>query len=430
MGQIIIKNFAKIFWLACLLLLSVLVFWQVTLAGDQSKTSEFFVGSYPGSLSSTTDFPFNFLFGDDLTGVSNPVKSAFFIVSGVYTGGGSLELMLDSDPASARTFNLPSVSKPTDFSLSYRDLSGKLEHTSAGVYNHTLNINLSGVTTSGLSAKLETTHQFAPKACVDGPSTNQKVKTSEFFVAGQTASFDSSVSLPVSIYIGDDLSDINDPVKSFHLAISGVYTGGGNFSALLSNDGLGTSTDFYLPNVSTPTNFSFVYRDKEEIVSPVSAGTYNYLFDIALSGPTISNLAVKAVMTHRYKPVSCGAGYPPYGDLISAVFDLTSQTDGPAYNSVMWKGKLGGASFDQGHVKFQFAASDNSTGPWNYVGGTTCSISDWYEVEAGVPIEIACYDDLNNKRYFRYKVRLCSDDCIMGGTETPQVDEVVLSWSP
>jgi hypothetical protein len=408
--------------------------FQVVFAGDQIKTSDFFVGTYAGSLSTNTDFPFVIYLGDDLTGVSGPVKSALFSISGVYTGGGSLQLQIDSDPASARTFMFPTVSNPTDFDFIYNDFAGKLNHSSAGVYSHTLNIIPSGITISNLGAKLNTTHQFAPTSCADGQPTNQKVKTSEFFVGSYTSSFDGSaeaiVSAPFSVYIGDDISGIANPIKSFYFVVSGVYTGSGTLDMSIGNLGAGTTTSFSLANSTNPKNFSFIYNDSYGQINPTSAGTYNYNLNLGISGPTVSNLAIKAVMTHRYKPVSCGSGYPPYGDLVSTVFDSTANADGPAYNSIMWQGKLGGASLDQGKVKFQIAASDSSSGPWNYYGGSTCGSNDWYEAAPDTAIELVCHPQVNNKRYFRYKIRICSNDCTLSGTETPQVDGVIVNWSP
>jgi hypothetical protein len=421
------KISGTIIFITLLILVSL---FQIVFAGDQIKSSEFFVGSYTGSLSSNTDFPFSMYLGDDLTGVSSPVKDASFSVSGVYTGSGSLQLQIDSDSSTIKTFTFPNAAQPKDFHLVYRDSSGILGHTSAGIYSHTLNVIPSGITISNFGAKLSTTHQFAPATCVDGQPTNQKVKTSEFFVASYSNSINSNVVLPFSVYIGDDISGITNSVKSFYFSVSGVYTGSGNLSMLISDDGSGTSTSFYLPNVGSPTNFNFIYKDIDGKINPTSAGNYNYNLNLGVSGPTVSNLAVKAVMTHRYKPVSCGVGYPPYGDLISTVYDSTANADGPAYNSIMWKGKLGGASMDQGQVKFQIAAADSSSGPWNYTGGVTCGSNDWYEAVAGSSVELTCHPQVNNKRYFRYKIRICADDCIIGGADTPQVDDVIVNWSP
>jgi hypothetical protein len=415
-----------------MLLLAIIILspiYYVVLAGDQIRSNVFVVdsGSQEAQISSAIDLPVTYYIGNDLSGVTNAAKRAFFRVSGVYTGGGSIQFKIDSDNATAKTFTLPSVSRPTDFEFIYSDDSGHINPTSAGSYNRILNIMPSGVTISGLAAKLELTYQFAPTTCVDGASSNEKVKTTEFFV-GQDNGILSSTMMPFTIYLGDDLTGITNPVKSVYFLVSGVYTGSGTLS--ITNDSSGTSTVFSLANVSVATNFNLLFKDKYNLINPTSAGSYSYNLYLNPSGPTISNVSVKAIVTHRYKPAGCGAGYPPYGDLVSTVYDSTANSSGPAYNSILWKGQLGGPSFDQGLVRFQVAAADNSTGPWNFVGGATCGSNDWYEASANTAIELGCFSDLNNKRYFKYKIRICADDCISGGTVTPQVDDVVVNFSP
>ena len=99
---------------------------------------------------------------------------------------------------------------------------------------------------------------------------------------------------------------------------------------------------------------------------------------------------------------------------------------------------------ESGKVRFQLATSDcpnaqtnpptcTTAGTWNFVGGTTCSSSDWYTATTpDVPVEITCsalYH--NNQRYFKYKVELCSaSDCVSNGQISPQVTDVGVGWSP
>ena len=122
---------------------------------------------------------------------------------------------------------------------------------------------------------------------------------------------------------------------------------------------------------------------------------------------------------------------PPTGDLTSVTFD-TGIAD-PAYNSIVWKGTLPATT----RVRFRLAASDVSTGPWgdaDFIGsdGVSCGSAYWYEPGgADVPVELGCFSNFNNKRYFRYKVQLCSNsDCSTGGMQTPTVTDVIVNWSP
>lgn len=419
------KRLLKLLFLTIFLLSPL---YYIVLAGDQIRSNVFLVGngSQTGQISTPIDLPVSLFIGNDLTGVTNPIKRSFFRISGVYTGGGTIQFKINGETITAKDFVLPNVTRPTDFEFIYRDDSGLINPTSAGSYDYILNVIPSGVSVSGLAAKLEVTYQFAPTPCVDGDSNNQKIKSVEFYV-GQLSSLSTDASLPVSVYIGDELLGVNNPVKSAYFVVSGIYTGSG---ALSFNIDSASSNSFSLAGVTNPTNFNLIYKDKDNFINPATSGNYNYNLNISQLGLNVSNLNIKLILTYRYKPVSCGVGYPVYGDLVSAVYDSTSNSDGAAYNSIMWRGVLGGATFDQGRVLFQLAAADNSAGPWNFIGGSTCSVSDWYDSVSDSPVKLECYDDFNNKRYFRYKVRICSDDCLVSGISTPVVDEVIINYSP
>jgi hypothetical protein len=350
-----------------------------------------------------------------------------FRVNFIYTGSGSIQFKIDGDSATAKTFSLLNSTRQTQMELVYQDETGKMDVSSAGNYSHILNVIPSGVSLDNLSVKLDTTYQFAPNSCVDGASNNQKVKTTEFYVGQIDGAMGLAATMPFSVYIGDNLTGITDPVKSVYFLITGVYSGP---TVLSLNINSGPAKNFILDTTSYSSDFSLIYKDDSGVINPTSAGSYNYTLNLSQTNSTISSLSVKAILTHQYKPVSCGVSYPPYGDLVSATYDSTANADGAAYNSIMWKGKLGGASFDKGQVLFQMAASDSASGPWNYVGGLTCSASDWFSTVAGSPTQVNCFSALNNKRYFKYKIRICADDCILSGNSTPTVDDVVVNYSP
>lgn len=129
--------------------------------------------------------------------------------------------------------------------------------------------------------------------------------------------------------------------------------------------------------------------------------------------------------------------YRPFGELISSTFN-TGSTNGAAFNSIFWKGTKPFGS----RVKVQLATSDclsgaidypNCTiGSWGvesyYIGGPTCSTSDWWELEPDTAQEVRCFSQLNNKRYFRYKARLESNPPNYDGA--PMVEDVVINFSP
>lgn len=426
-----IVNMKKFVLISIIIFVSSFLLWQdVTLAGDQSRSTDFFIGDSDIQVSGPTDLPFSIYIGDNLLGVSTPVKAAYFTMTGVYTGGGALNVEINNDVATNKNYSLANVTKPTGFEIVYQDESNKINPLSPGNYNYTLNLVPSGVSISGLGVKMELTHQFAQTTCVDGATANQKIKTTDQFVGDSDVQVSGPKDLPFSLYIGDDLSGITDPVKSAYLTVTGLYAGGGNLDLKIDGNEA-TDKNYILPNVTHPTNFEILYKDDSNAINPQTAGSYNYTLNLNATGLTVSGLGVKITESHRYKPPACGASFPPFGDLISPTFDTTGQADGPAYNSILWQGSLGGVSKDQGLVRLQVAASDSSSGPWTYYGSNCAGGAyDWFEPVAGTPAPISCFNLFNNKRYLKYKLRICSNDCVLAGSYTPQVDDVVVSWSP
>ena len=66
--------------------------------------------------------PFSIYIGENISDIPNPIKSAYFITTGLYTGSGSLEFKIDSDATSSKVFSLPNVgSTPTPFEIIYKD---------------------------------------------------------------------------------------------------------------------------------------------------------------------------------------------------------------------------------------------------------------------------------------------------------------------
>lgn len=136
-------------------------------------------------------------------------------------------------------------------------------------------------------------------------------------------------------------------------------------------------------------------------------------------------------------------GFPPTGNAESTVLD-TQTPSGVLYNSITWRGTLGGVNSDKGKVRFQIAAAPCANGAvnapactagtWNYIGGTTCSGGDWFQtLGPDIPFDLyrsGCSSALDGKQYYRYRVQICADDCIISGASTPSVDEIFVSWSP
>ncbi len=403
----------------------------VVFAAEQIKTNEVLVYSSSTSINSNINTSFTLYIGDNLSGVTNPVKSLYFVASGVYTGSGTVDFKIDSDEATLQSFTLPSVINPTPFVLIYKDSSNKINPTSAGSYNYTLDVTPFGVVMYGLGIKMSETYQYAPTVCDDGIVANEKIKTNEVLVYSSNTSINSNINTSFTLYIGDNLSGVTNPVKSLYFVASGVYTGSGTVDFKIDSDEA-TLQSFTLPSVINPTPFVLIYKDSSNKINPTSAGSYNYTLDVTPFGVVMYGLGIKMSETHQYKPPSCSIGLPTTGELISAVFD-SAVANGVAYNSIMWKGTEG-----TGKVRFQFAASNSTAGPWNYYGGETCGAFDWFNttgpdsaVELKGTSETTCQNEWNNKRYFRYKIQICSNtDCATSGDTSPVVEDVVVNWAP
>lgn len=116
----------------------------------------------------------------------------------------------------------------------------------------------------------------------------------------------------------------------------------------------------------------------------------------------------------NYKVKTTWIATSSLGSVESNTFD-TGVSSGAQLNAVKWKGtQPAGTS-----VSFEFAASDDSSGPWDYTGSGELMLQDTF-----YPINYSLY---NNKRYFRYRMTLHSNKA---QTETPVVDEVIVNWSP
>ena len=106
--------------------------------------------------------------------------------------------------------------------------------------------------------------------------------------------------------------------------------------------------------------------------------------------------------------------------LDSSTYD-TGVSGGAQINSVLWHGSQPA----QTQVRFQFAISNSSSGPWTYAGSDGTA-NTFYTTGLDVSKKID-YTLHSGKRYFRYRVTLISNKA---QTLSPRVDEVIINWSP
>lgn len=206
-----------------------------------------------------------------------------------------------------------------------------------------------------------------------------------------------------------------------------------------------TSSDF------TEVEFAVMALDAATNANP-------YCFRLTNSGATSgTGYAFSYVFSgqEKYAIASVASGLPATGTLESAVFDTfttATSSQGPAYNSIMWNGTVG-TDEGTGKVRFQLATSDCANGldyssgcttgaGWTFYGNQsgTCSTGNYYDTLTsgagggpGVPVEISCSasQSQNNKRYFKYRIQICSSaDCTSSGATSPVVRGVVVNWAP
>lgn len=279
---------------------------------------------------------------------------------------------------------------------------------------------------------------------------DSEIKTSKYHVTQKLTPINDGQKIndEFNFYIADDL----DEVKDAYIEIKGLSMPHNPLYIDVSVDESGGSFPIGSPRLKTYTidatgrvmPIKLIYDATDYFKTFVTGpGNYSRYFNLKVTGDSVYVLNAKLILTYSWvkQPPVTGA-YKPYGDLVSSTFD-TGSTSGAAYNSILWKGEI--AQPVGTKVKFQLAVSGcqngatNSptcnSGAWgsgsNFIGGSDCDSNNWWEPVRNEPTETKCYSQLNNKRYFRYKIRLCSsDDCATSGNATPQVDDVVINFSP
>ena len=122
----------------------------------------------------------------------------------------------------------------------------------------------------------------------------------------------------------------------------------------------------------------------------------------------------------QYSVITSWVATSTLGFLDSATFD-TGVASGSQLNSVLWHGDHPAGT----SVRFQFATSNASSGPWTF-GGSDGTSNTYYNTSPDVSLYLG-YTPHNDARYFRYRATLVSD---ASQTLSPRVDDVIVNWSP
>lgn len=386
-----------------------------------SKTVTFFASQDATAKTSGELFPQSFPVSIPETAAT--IKSAYIEINGIsYNSSGTQNIAADLDGAGLKNFTIPGSARAQEFKLNYDVTSLLLAST------NTYTLNLTGISTGGIfsifSAKLVMTYEY-------DSVQNTLSKTTEFFVGQENskALSDSVISKNFSISIPDQ----SPAIKSAFIEISGIIKGSGNdvtMRAGLYNSGslvaYKNTYNMDLGSQNSSARFTLQYN----ALSDISTTNNDYVLHFT-ANRDINLWNARLYLTYEYSGAS---GYPITGYVISSTFD-TGVDKGAAFNSIMWNGSANG-----GAVRLQLATSNcqngktnpptcDDSGAWTYLG-QNCLDSSYYSASFGIAQEIQCFDNHNNKRYFRYKVILCSDpSCTISGSNNPQVDDVVVNWA-
>lgn len=277
-------------------------------------------------------------------------------------------------------------------------------------------------------------------AALSTEETEQNSKTLKFFIFQEPAVLLSpnSTTTPFSIFIGE-----NSPViKDAYIEFRGVAEASASARTITADvnqdDSFPTSRQqsFDLGTSDKPNYFHFIYGGSATASTTQyfagiinNPGTYNFYLKTGVSGGDISMLQARMIITYTFSPpVSGTSTYPMSGEIVSPVFD-TGAVNGAGFNYILLKGSTPVGT----KARAQFATANDAAGPWTFLGPNCDTTSYYYDSALSSPEqskEIKCYDNHNNKRYFKYKVILCSGDCSAGGDGTPQINDVIINWSP
>ncbi len=242
------------------------------------------------------------------------------------------------------------------------------------------------------------------------------------------------------------VTETSPSVQSAFIEITGVAygvvgTGTPSLSVSIDDPALADAR-MQTTTLDAPANgraFTILYDVSQYLSTQITAPhDYTFTFDVRLSNVEVGSLAAELITTYQYEAIK--AGMPIRGTLSSTVFDTQSPI-GAGYNALMWQGELGQGN--TGRVRMQFATARCANGAnnpptcddaaWEFRGGPLCTPTDWFEVDPNTPLDLqktGCLPYWNDKRYYRYMIQICSDDCTVAGLYTPVVRDVIVNWSP
>lgn len=266
--------------------------------------------------------------------------------------------------------------------------------------------------------------------------TGTKMKTTKYLIDQEygATSAGTAIETNFDVFVGES----SPVIQNAFIEVKGASSSSGSPQSIdlkikqQSDSSYSNAKTFTFDVPSRSQHFELDY-DITSYLTPVitTAGTYSFTLYMKNSGSADLNaLQARAVITYSFTPPSASTGFRSSGYIVSSTFDTTN-TNGAAPNSILWKGTLPSTS----RVKFQFASSNCSngatnaptcnSGTWSYVGsdGTGATYYEPSGPDVALSIDLSSH---NNKRYFKYKVILYpSNDSLL----SPSVQDIILNWS-
>lgn len=374
------------------------------------------------------------------------IKGLIFSTSG---GNHTIDVVVQKTPDSCITatdaptgalnsYTIGGSISPKDFKILHKTYTGAgdvMDDIVTADFPYQYTIYIRGTATGGIYSI------YSVKAKITYTSTSSsanKLKTTTFWITQQAGPITSGTNTSQNFSVS--ILEPSPVIRSKFVEVTGVLKRTAQAAtAEVSVVKQGNPLSYTLYNLDLSatagiiTPFTILYPISSiEMPDSDFPTTRNYQFDFRGTGFDTYILQARAIITYKF---SSGAGlYQASGTLESSVF-YTGTANGASFNSVSWNGVL-----NSGAVQFQLATSNSSTGPWTFYGdaglGSGCNITDYYNLTGVIGLDKAkslasCAANLNNKRYFKYKVKLCSaSDCVTQTALTPQVNDVLVNWSP
>ena len=200
----------------------------------------------------------------------------------------------------------------------------------------------------------------------------------------------------------------------------------GSSNYWVSNDGVGNLSGYAWNDVygwisfDCNNNSGCSTSNYRAYIDPNNGDFHNYAWNDVAGWVSFNCADPNICGASNYRLKTSWVATSTIGTLDSTVYD-TGIAEGAQLNSFIWKGtKPVGTD-----VKFQFAVSNASDGPWTFMGpdGTE---NTYYSPNPDVSQRLD-YSLFSDKRYFRYRVTLVSNQA---QTISPQVTDVIVNWSP